>query len=138
MRLRIARLSAALLKVCRTRMLSVSGRSRREQEKEWPEGGIRGKNREMWRTCRPQREKWDRAGERDDEDREATIGLARDRSRGRRWQASLMLRFAQQEGPFARRFEEGEGLPVPRSSAAQASLTSGVSGERSESTARRG
>ena len=43
-----------------------------------------------------------------------------------------------EELPAARMFLRGEVLPVPRTGAAQARLTSGVSGERSESAARRG
>ncbi len=39
---------------------------------------------------------------------------------------------------FARLFEDEKELPVPRCSAAQARLTSGISGERSESAACRG
>ena len=39
---------------------------------------------------------------------------------------------------FARLFEDENELPVPRCSAAQARLTSGISGERSESAACRG
>ena len=43
-----------------------------------------------------------------------------------------------EEVPAARMFDEGDALSVPRTGAAQARLTSGISGERSESAACRG
>ncbi len=43
-----------------------------------------------------------------------------------------------EEAPAARMSDGGEELPVPRTGAAQARLTSGISGERSESAACRG
>ncbi len=43
-----------------------------------------------------------------------------------------------EELPASRMFETGDEPPAPRCSAAQARLTSGISGERSESAACRG
>ena len=43
-----------------------------------------------------------------------------------------------EELPAARMLDEGDVLAVPRTGAAQARLTSGISGERSESAACRG
>ena len=50
----------------------------------------------------------------------------------------VMLSAVGEERPAARMFDGGEELPVPRTGAAQARLTSGISGERSESAACRG
>jgi len=49
-----------------------------------------------------------------------------------------MLSALGKERPVARMFDGTEVLPVPRTGAAQARLTSGISGERSESAACRG
>ena len=59
---------------------------------------------------------------------DATVGL-------RRREAE---RCAGRNCRLARMFEDDEELPVPRTGAAQARLTSGISGERSESAACRG
>ena len=49
-----------------------------------------------------------------------------------------MLSALGEERPATRMFDRGEELPMPRTVAAQARLTSGISGERSESAACRG
>ena len=54
------------------------------------------------------------------------------------WAAGWKLSALGEERPAARMFGGGEVLPVPRTGAAQARLTSGISGERSESAACRG
>ena len=61
-------------------------------------------------------------------------GSPRCRRAGRVWRASEMPRWGTRAVQIARSFEDEKGLSVPRCSAAQAHLTSGVSGERSGAT----